>query len=73
MNDIGLVWECSLPAGRAEHYAAKLNVSNLRNEGRGHTVLRIISEKMPVADAVQVQPNLEDLYLYYFKEQGGGK
>lgn len=69
----GLVWECSLPAGRAEHYAAKLNVSNLRNEGRGHTVLRIISEKMPVADAVLVQPNLEDLYLYYFKEQGGGK
>lgn len=69
----GLVWECSLPTGRAEHYAAKLNASNLRNEGRGHTVLRIISEKMPVADAVQVQPNLEDLYLYYFREQQAGQ
>ena len=69
----GLVWECFLPAGRAEHYAARLNASNLRNEGNNHVVLRVISEKMPVADAAQVQPNLEDLYLYYFREQQAGQ
>ena len=31
------------------------------------TVLRIIADHPPMADASQVQPNLEDLYLFYFK------
>lgn len=64
----GLVWECSVSAERADYYTSRLNVSNFRNEENGNAVLRIISENKPVASAVQVQPNLEDLYLFYFKE-----
>ena len=65
----GRVWECSVPTSRAERYAAFLNVSNLRNEENGNTVLRVISEQPPVAGAVRAQPNLEDLFLYYCKEE----
>ena len=63
----GLVWECSVPTDRAERIAATFNTSNLRNTDGGETVLRIIADRPPMANAVKVQPNLEDLYLYYFK------
>lgn len=63
----GQVWECMVPSAHAEKYAASFNTSNLRNTGRGETVLRIISDRLPMENAVRVQPNLEDLYLFYFK------
>lgn len=62
----GFVWECGVPTGQAERYAAAWNVSNLRNEENGTTVLRVIGERPPVAGAARVQPNLEDLFLYCF-------
>lgn len=63
----GQVWECIVPAAHAERYAASFNTSNLRNTDRGETILRIISDRPPMENAVKVQPNLEDLYLFYFK------
>ena len=63
----GCVWECSVPTSRVEQYTVSLNISNLRNEENGRTVLRVIADQPPVAGAVKVQPNLEDLFLYYFK------
>lgn len=63
----GFVWECAVPTDRAERIAAAFNTSNLRNTDRGETVLRIIADRPPMANAVEVRPNLEDLYLYYFK------
>lgn len=63
----GQVWECAVPSAYAETYAAKFNTSNLRNTDKGETILRIISERPPMENAVRVQPDLEDLYLFYFK------
>lgn len=63
----GQVWEIGVPTARAEQYAAAFNTSNLRNEGGGRTVLRVIAERPPTPDAAPVQPKLEDLYLYTFK------
>lgn len=63
----GQVWEYIVPAARAEKCAAMFNTSNLRNTDRGETVLRIIADRPPMEDAVRVHPNLEDLYLFYFK------
>ncbi len=63
----GQVWECIVPSAKAEKYAAAFNTSNLRNMNNNKTVLRIIEDHPPMADASQVQPNLEDLYLFYFK------
>ena len=67
----GCVWECTVPTSRVEQYTVSLNISNLRNEENGRTVLRVIADQPPVAGAVKVQPNLEDLFLYYFKGEDG--
>lgn len=64
----GLVWECRVPTQYAEKYAARLNVSNLRNEENGQTLLRVIAKEKPMEAAAWAEPNLEDLYLYYFRE-----
>ena len=71
----GQVWECAIPAEQADRYVAQLNVSNLRNERDGRTVLRVIAGDKPMPNAKLAEPNLEDLYLYYFREQdtGGGQ
>lgn len=68
----GQVWECAVPAGHADRYVAELNVSNLRNERDGRTVLRVIAGERPMGNARLVEPNLEDLYMYYFREQPAG-
>ena len=63
----GQVWECIVPSAQAEEYAATFNTSNLRNMENNKTVLRIIYDHPPMADALRVQPYLVDLYLFYFK------
>lgn len=65
----GHVWECTISSNLAEQYTGKLNISNLRNTENNHTVLRIISDCPPLENAAPVQPTLEDLYLFYFKEE----
>ncbi|MDC7291324.1 ABC transporter ATP-binding protein [Blautia schinkii] len=67
----GCVWELRVPAKEADHYIASYNVGNLRNED-GMCVLRIISGEAPDKSALQVKPNLEDLYLHCFADQGRG-
>ena len=63
----GQVWECLVPTAYAEKYAATYNTNNLRNTDNNQTILRIIADRPPMENAVRVQPNLEDLYLFYFK------
>lgn len=63
----GQVWECLVPTSYAEKYAASYNTSNLRNTNDNQTILRIIADRPPMETATRVQPNLEDLYLFYFK------
>lgn len=63
----GQVWECLVPTAYAEKYAATYNTSNLRNTDNNQTILRIIADRPPMENAVRVQPNLEDLYLFYFR------
>ena len=63
----GQVWECTVPTSRAEQYSETLNISNLRNIENNCTVLRVISERTPMENAIKVEPTLEDLYLFYFK------
>ncbi len=63
----GKVWECIVPTSCAEKYAAAYNTSNLRVLNDCETILRMIADHPPIANATQVPPNLEDLYLFYFK------
>ncbi len=63
----GQVWECIVPTSCVEKYAAAYNTSNLRVLNDCETILRMIADHPPIANATQVPPNLEDLYLFYFK------
>lgn len=65
----GKVWECRVPNEKAGELIESCNVGNLRAEGE-ETMLRIISDEKPLESAQAVDPNLEDLYLYYFADEG---
>ncbi len=64
----GCVWECRIEPDKAEEYNARYLVSNLKNQD-DNVCLRIVSVEKPEEDAVPVEANLEDVYLYYFGEQ----
>ena len=66
----GYVWESVVETNKLKEMLAKHIISNQKHEENG-TVLRIISKEKPTHHAVQVQPTLEDLYLYYFREEAG--
>lgn len=60
----GKVWQVKADDGNAEAFLKQYRVSNILREET--TVrLRIISDRQPSVDAVQLQPNLEDVFLYY--------
>ena len=54
---------------RAEELCSQYNVGNLKNVGN-KTILRIIKDEKPMEEAVPAEASLEDLYLYYFQEEG---
>jgi ABC-2 type transport system ATP-binding protein len=68
-NIDGKVWECNLPQGQAENIEEKYTVINATYTGK-QVHLRIVADNCPVDGAIKVEANLEDLYLYYFGEEG---
>ena len=64
----GQVWECFMQATSVDEMAEKHLISNQKHETQG-TVLRIVSKESPTENAKRVQPTLEDLYLYYLREE----
>lgn len=63
------VYEVSIPNQLVDEYSARYNVVNLRNNG-SETILRIVSNNKLAINAKNVEPTLEDLYLYYFAQEG---
>lgn len=63
----GSVWEVLVEANKLNQMLAEHVISNQKHSVNG-TVLRIISKTKPTHNAHPVQPTLEDLYLYYFRE-----
>lgn len=63
----GFVWKCVLEREKAEEINSRFMVSNLKHEGN-FVELRVISDQKPVESAINIEPDLEDLYLYYFRE-----
>ncbi len=64
----GKVWEILVPEWEAARYSEQFSVVNLHHEG-GMVRLRIVHENPPAANAVSVEPGLEDLFLYHFGEE----
>lgn len=63
----GKVWEYLASQEEALRMNDAFAVSNLKNEGE-KVRLRLVSDTCPCEGAVQVQPGLEDVYLYHFEE-----
>jgi len=64
----GMVWCGTVGQSEADKLIGELIVSNLRHSGN-NVEMRIVSEEKPFEGAIQTEPCLEDLYLYYFKEE----
>jgi ABC-2 type transport system ATP-binding protein len=62
------VWECSVETKKVDYYLSNFTVSNQKHENH-QTVLRLVSKTQPIPEATRVEPTLEDLYLYYFREE----
>jgi len=63
----GKVWEVMVDERKAAQYSRNLRVVNLHHEGN-LVRLRIVDDAPPAPDASIVEPSLEDLFLYHFRE-----
>ena len=63
------VWECFVNMDQINLFEDKFIVSNRKYTENG-AVLRIVSTNQPALNAKKVEPSLENLYLYYFREEG---
>lgn len=63
------VWECFVNMDQINLFEDKFIVSNRKYTENG-AVLRIVSTNQPALNAKKIEPSLEDLYLYYFREEG---
>ena len=64
------VWECFVEKDLVSSFVKRYKISNMKSEMGGVT-LRIISQEKPFENAVQAEPTLEDVFLYYFGEKAG--
>ncbi len=64
------VWTLVTSQAEASKLMKQYKVSNMKTDRAG-VELRIISAEQPNLNAEVVQPNLEDVFLYYFGEKGG--
>ncbi len=67
----GLVWECEVDEKRATELECRHTIVNMKKKN-GAIELRIVSDTKPDEAAISVDATLEDMYLYYFKEDGNG-
>lgn len=65
----GKVWECVVEQKEIEEYTVRYAVVNMKNE-EGKVRLRLLSDARPAPEAVSIAPTMEDVYLYYFQEEG---
>lgn len=63
----GKVWEFLIDQRKIAEYSQQFSVVNLHHENN-KVRLRIISDRAPTAEAINVEPSLEDLFLYHFGE-----
>lgn len=64
-NDISEnVWRVEVKTNEMEDYVKKYKISNIFSE-KDKYVLRVVSDEKPCLEAIQLYPNLEDVFLYH--------
>lgn len=64
------IWKAEIPEDDYSLFSNRYSVIDSRQYGE-HVTMRLISEEKPGDNAVLIEPNLEDLYLYLFEEARG--
>ncbi len=59
------VWNCVVSHKEASECMRRYKVANVK-PAQEQLMLRILSAEKPMADAVELEPTLEDAFLYYF-------
>lgn len=62
------VWRCVVPKNQVDLISSKYRVVNLQHDSNNEVSLRIVSDTKPHENAMNVDPTLEDLFLYHFDE-----
>ena len=62
------VWRCRVPQNKVDIVSSKYRVVNLQHEDNNEVSLRIVSDTKPDENAINVDPTLEDLFLYHFDD-----
>ncbi|APH15873.1 ABC transporter family protein [Clostridium sporogenes] len=62
------VWKCTISESEEDYFCNKYCIVNLQHNRNGSLDLRIVSNKKPIDNAVNVPSSLEDLYLYHFQD-----
>ena len=68
MHVDGKVWQAAVRQEEAARYEAKLQIVNMHNRDDGKVVVRYLAEHEAVSGSKQVEPRLEDLYLWLFPD-----
>ncbi len=63
----GSVWNCHIDESELYEIEKSYKVANISRDNSAITV-RVISETKPEFNCTSEEPNLEDVFLYYFKE-----
>ncbi|MGG7060109.1 ABC transporter ATP-binding protein [Clostridium nigeriense] len=62
------VWKCVVSKNEVDMISTKYRVVNLQHDSNNNVVLRIVSDIKPNENAINVEPTLEDLFLYHFDD-----
>lgn len=62
----GRVWQVSCGNEAEAEFTGRYPCSGVRRD-MGVSTLRLISDEPPSRDALEAEPNMEDMYLWYFK------
>lgn len=62
------VWKCIVPKNKVDIIGSEYRIVNLQHNNSDDVSLRIVSDRKPNENSINVAPTLEDLFLYYFDD-----
>ena len=69
----GNVYTATIPAAELPKYERNTHIVNVRSESNGDASLRYIASDANIPNSASVEPRLEDLYLWLFRDKITGK
>lgn len=65
----GKVWECNISGEELGQFSKNSYIIKLCKEGDGKMLVRYVSESKIVSNSFNQSPNLEDVYMWFFRDK----